>query len=775
MRIHFVLSLFRKTIITLAFLLVALRCADDQMLVEAEGRIESHEQNSTSTISATSMLDCSSCNYVVPEGLSVIDGQALGLSPGSVIGLDANIAYKGLSFLNLLGTPESPIVIKNCGGQVIIDGTGLGYGIKISNSRYFRITGGDTDNAYGIVVNSGHMGVNLGGLSTDFEVDHLEIKNSGFAGIIAKTDPNCNDATIRDNFLMTNVMLHHNFIHDTGGEGIYAGNSWFTGMSTPCGVRLPHEIHNISINHNLLQNTGWESIQLGCATKDARIHDNTIENYGVANRKSQNNGIQIGSGTGGLCYNNLIREGTGNGLILMGLGDNVIFNNIIENAGNFGVFCDERETPGPGFKFLNNTIISPASDGIRIYAELVPMNVIINNIIVNPGSYTTYVYPRSPEDAFVYKLNNDVRIEMANNFFAANIDSLQMMNVSRSGYGLETSSPVIDKGGDISVYHSIMTDFLGNSRLSGPQYDIGAIEAFDGTPPPTNEPPVVNAGSDQVLTLPDNSVSLEGGATDTDGTIISYLWTQISGGVTTLEGDQAATLTASNLDEGIYTFRLTVTDDRGTSSFDEVQVNVNAGDNILPVADAGPNVVLAVPAHSTIVRGMGTDSDGTIVSYQWTQYGGAPAILLNTETPSLSVQGLVEGKYYFRLTVEDDDGATHFDNVLVKVEPNEIPVADAGPNQIIVAPTSSVVLAGNGTDIDGTIVSYSWTQYGGLPAEIQNSQSATATVGGLVTGRYYFRLTVTDDDGATHYDNMLVRVEEPASTDSLSGDVLAIP
>lgn len=775
MRIHFVLGLSKKIIFTLAFLLVALRCADDQLLAEAEGRINSFERNSTSTLSATEMLDCSACDYVVPEGQTLIDGQALGLPPGAVIGLNANIVYQGLSFVNLLGSPENPIVIKNCGGQVFIDGTGMGYSIKTSNSRFFRITGGETPNAYGIVVNSGHMGVNLGGLSTDFEVDHLEIKHSGFAGIMAKTDPNCDDTTIRENFLMTNVKLHHNYIHDTGGEGIYAGNSWFTGMNTACGLRLPHEIHNISIHHNLLQNTGWEAIQLGCATKDASIHNNTIENYGLVNKKSQNNGIQIGSGTGGLCYNNLIRGGTGNGLIVMGLGDNVIFNNIIENAGNFGVFCDERETPGPGFKFLNNTIISPASDGIRIYAELVPMNVIVNNIIVNPGSYTTYVYPRSPEDAFVYKLNGDVRIEMANNFFAANVDSLQMMGTARSGYDLEMSSPVIDQGGDISVYHNILTDFLGNSRLSGAQYDIGAIETFDGPTAPPNEPPVVNAGSGQTLILPVDSITLEGGATDPDGTITSYLWTQISGGVATLEGDRSSILTVRDLEKGIYSFRLTATDDRGASTSADVEVKVTNGENIPPIANAGPNVILAVPANSTILRGTGTDSDGIIVSYQWTQYGGAPTLLSNADTPSLFVQGLVEGKYYFRLTVEDDDGGIHFDNVLVKVEPNEIPVADAGPNQIIVAPTSSVVLAGKGTDIDGEIVSYAWTQYGGLPAEMHNSQSATATVSGLVTGRYYFRLTVTDDDGATHYDNMLVRVEEPTTTETLPEEILAAP
>ena len=41
---------------------------------------------------------------------------------------------------------------------------------------------------YGIVVDSAAQGMQLGAYSTNFEVDHLEIKNSGFAGIMAKKE-----------------------------------------------------------------------------------------------------------------------------------------------------------------------------------------------------------------------------------------------------------------------------------------------------------------------------------------------------------------------------------------------------------------------------------------------------------------------------------------------------------------------------------------------------------------------------------------------------------
>ncbi len=58
-------------------------------------------------------------------------------------------------------------------------------------------------------------------------------------------------------------------------------------------------------------------------------------------------------------------------MIVLGYGDNVIFNNIIIDAGKNAIFCDERYTKGDGFKFINNTIINPGMDGILIYADLV--------------------------------------------------------------------------------------------------------------------------------------------------------------------------------------------------------------------------------------------------------------------------------------------------------------------------------------------------------------------------------------------------------------------
>jgi hypothetical protein len=72
-------------------------------------------------------------------------------------------------------------------------------------------------------------------------------------------------------------------------------------------------------------------------------------------------------------------------------------------------------------------------------------------------------------------------------------------------------------------------------------------------------------------------VTLTGSGSDGDGSIAAYAWTKQSGPAATLAGTNAATLSVSNLTEGTYVFRLTVTDNHNRSAFDEVTVTVNEG------------------------------------------------------------------------------------------------------------------------------------------------------------------------------------------------------
>ncbi|MBI5376829.1 MAG: SBBP repeat-containing protein [Candidatus Schekmanbacteria bacterium] len=90
--------------------------------------------------------------------------------------------------------------------------------------------------------------------------------------------------------------------------------------------------------------------------------------------------------------------------------------------------------------------------------------------------------------------------------------------------------------------------------------------------------PVANAGTDQTVNE-ETLVELDGTASsDSDGTISSYLWSQTGGISVTLSDDSASqpTFTApaiSNAEE-VFTFTLTVTDNDGLQSSDNVVVTV---------------------------------------------------------------------------------------------------------------------------------------------------------------------------------------------------------
>jgi len=97
---------------------------------------------------------------------------------------------------------------------------------------------------------------------------------------------------------------------------------------------------------------------------------------------------------------------------------------------------------------------------------------------------------------------------------------------------------------------------------------------------------------------------------------------------------------------------------------------------------------------------------------------------------------------------------------------NKAPVADAGPSKVITLPTNSVTLTGTGTDADGTIASYFWSQVSGPAAtSITNPGSPSTPITGFVAGTYVFQLTVTDNGGLPGTDTVSVLVNPaPAPT-----------
>jgi poly(3-hydroxybutyrate) depolymerase len=99
-----------------------------------------------------------------------------------------------------------------------------------------------------------------------------------------------------------------------------------------------------------------------------------------------------------------------------------------------------------------------------------------------------------------------------------------------------------------------------------------------------NQNPSAVAGNDMTITLPTNSVQLNGNGYDPDGTITHYSWFKVSGPSANIVSPSSVNTIVNNLNAGTYTFKLTVTDNVGASSTDEVKVTVNPA----PVASFRP-------------------------------------------------------------------------------------------------------------------------------------------------------------------------------------------
>ncbi|MEJ7586673.1 MAG: T9SS type A sorting domain-containing protein, partial [Ferruginibacter sp.] len=278
-----------------------------------------------------------------------------------------------------------------------------------------------------------------------------------------------------------------------------------------------------------------------------------------------------------------------------------------------------------------------------------------------------------------------------------------------------------------------------------------------------NVAPRGNAGTDQIITLPINNTTLTGTATDTDGTISSYAWVKISGPVSgTIATPATANPVVNNLVQGIYKFELTVTDNKSATGRDTIQVTVNAALNVAPRGNAGTDQIITLPINNTTLTGTATDTDGTISSYAWVKISGPVSGTIATPaTANPVVNNLVQGIYKFELIVTDNMSATGRDTIQVTVIPatNIAPQGNAGNNQIISLPANIATLTGTGTDIDGTISSYSWVKISG-PASgtIVTPSGALTAVTNLTQGNYQFELTVIDNNNATGKDTMEISV-----------------
>lgn len=270
-----------------------------------------------------------------------------------------------------------------------------------------------------------------------------------------------------------------------------------------------------------------------------------------------------------------------------------------------------------------------------------------------------------------------------------------------------------------------------------------------------NQPPIVNAGPNQIITLPTNVATLNGSVTD-DGLpagTLNIQWGQISGPapVTFASPSAPATLATFTV-TGTYVLRLSASDTE-LSSFADVSVVVNpAPKNQPPQVNAGTNLTVLLGTTFTLQGTVADDGlpNGNLAT-QWSQLSGPSTLVFtNAAQPATSVLFDKLGTYILRLTANDGEFTVSSDVTFVVVpsngQGNQAPVVNAGPDQAITFPGPAVL---DGSVIDdglpsGTLQIF-WSKVSG-PGNVTfvDSTNPRTSATFSLPGEYVLRLNAGD-------------------------------
>jgi hypothetical protein len=173
--------------------------------------------------------------------------------------------------------------------------------------------------------------------------------------------------------------------------------------------------------------------------------------------------------------------------------------------------------------------------------------------------------------------------------------------------------------------------------------------------------------------------------------------------------------------------------------------------NVIPLADAGPDFGVMTGASVTLSGSLLTPNVDTI-AYSWVQTAGTAVTLSNpnTRTPSFTAP-VSPATLRFALTITGNGQASVADEVEVAVSAptmNSLPVANAGPDQLVTG-GSVVTLNGSGSaDNDNDQLTYGWTQVSGPTVTLIGANTVYPTFatarGNATLG---FELKVSDGHG----------------------------
>ena len=346
----------------------------------------------------------------------------------------------------------------------------------------------------------------------------------------------------------------------------------------------------------------------------------------------------------------------------------------------------------------------------------------------------------------------------------------------------DTVSPsfTVDVLGDYYV-ELVVTDTLG-AQSSADQVMIGTFNAA----------PVADAGPGQTV-HPRDTVTLDGsGSSDPEQDYpLAYSWqfaSKPAGSTVVLSGADTVSPSFTVDVLGDYVIELFVTDSLGAqSAADQVVIGTF---NAVPVADAGTGQTVH-PRDTVTLDGSGSSDpeQDYPLAYSWkfaSKPAGSTVVLSGADTVSPSFTVDMLGDYVIELVVTDSLGAQSAADQVVIGTFNAVPVADAGPDQVIIEIGTTVGLDGtNSSDPEGDGITYLWTitqKPAGSSAQLSEPSSPTPTFVADVHADFVITLVVTDEFGSASdpdsvtvsFDNIQPAADAGADQSVMAGDTVSL-
>lgn len=335
-----------------------------------------------------------------------------------------------------------------------------------------------------------------------------------------------------------------------------------------------------------------------------------------------------------------------------------------------------------------------------------------------------------------------------------------------------------------------LVDLTGDTLVNPQDYELDGLQAirvivnqslfgvFYVAPPAGGPAPVAlrfpDGQREPVLLYGEvgQSFILDGSASQDDGVITTFSWTQLSGPFV-FQSQTGAFLSVVPPTAGTYVFSLVVIDNINQSSFARsisipvipagnpnlgppwATASPTGGAGVAPAATAGGRVA---PAATVAQGAVGTQfqlsatgsvsNSGGSLTYAWTQLSGPVVVTGGADTQTVTALPTVPGAYQFEVTVTDQNGTQQRERVWVTVAPSggTAPVARIATVPAQTIPASGVLeLTLNGQRSSGaSSLTYHWSQTRGSPVFFEPGVGAAPRVQVRQPGIYTFELRVGD-------------------------------